>query len=867
MSKPNEHPYRFALYGEAESGKTCIVGILALGETHPGSGTCTRIPLPQSGDGQNEPASSLNPTERDADCLRLGKVWIDAAVEALRAHRPVLATPVSPDERGGGLLPMVDLKFGHERRGEFRVRMVDYSGELVGKVAQHDAAASAAALKTVLAKCDGLLILGEAPTQDNRLASAGLKELSALREAFAGLAESGERWDRTPVAVLVPKWDRLGPIEFDEPAAERPKLEAFLASHPRHNELVKEIRNTMVGQPDAAAQLESCAGLRWGNTAVFACSAFGQATIDSDASGKPCERRADDGRPFGLIEPFVWLADRRDELDVNAIHQWYDRTRRSVEALCCWKWWYVAQEASRTRARLPRKSTAAERVERTRRKALYWMAGTALALAFTVSLITSSVWGGKLRSEFRSIQTDMERPDADVSNLDGLRGRLESLRGTREKLPLAPKKDELAQAIHAIDDRIDGLLWAPIEKAKTLPEKAKHASLYLGKLPNGTHSRDATVLVSENESTNQRQQNADFLARMKDAESRVEDEPGLGTFLKEFDRFPVPELADQDQWAEFHQLRREAEKRRAVMTAQRSWEEFVKQYRDGLVAERWTEAAELLAVRKPRTDEWKSLVGKFPTEVASALRNRTTMTHSYEDASAKLNLAEDSLKLLESSLRPDDPALADQALTGQRTLSSIRLELDKNYDRTLYFKLSKANETVTLADCDTYLKKAPLKGMRKQVEAYKTWLEAMEKPLTLAVSVSVLWDAGYSYGNDNKLEVFLDDVSSLKTTNYFPAAPGKESGALGQIEIKAKTCDAAVKIRGAIIEVDTFVNDDGGQGHATLKLKELIDQKHSGARIPLPTSGGTITNQLVLRIVGGLPPKPEMPTWQSKSSP
>lgn len=195
--------YRFALYGRSGSGKTCMLGAMAAGAIgHPGGMTCELLP------------PNVPPPGPRADSLLKLERWLRDAEQALNKGDVPRPNPPEFDDPQ----PYADFEIGARGRGKFRVRTIDYSGELINTADEAAPDSLASLLKQRLKEFDGFLVVAAAPRSG---AAEGLhEELTRLKEAFASLSDRAERM-QIPVAVVITKWDRVSDVNYTEPKQER----------------------------------------------------------------------------------------------------------------------------------------------------------------------------------------------------------------------------------------------------------------------------------------------------------------------------------------------------------------------------------------------------------------------------------------------------------------------------------------------------------------------------------------------------------------------------------------------------------------------------------------------------------------------
>jgi hypothetical protein len=285
--------YRLAVYGRHSAGKTCTLAAMAMNRmSNPRQLTCTWIPRPPwypEHDG-----ASAKPNDDDpAIGFQLGREWLQQAIHELRSG-------LVPTSNRGQTRP---LRFAYwltsPERGTVCVELTDYSGELIDLDLTHDRMATA--LRRQMQEMDGFLVLAEAPRPQGPPGGMS-EEVQRLVQAFGTLGQEkhkGPRWD-VPVALLVNKWDRRGPLDGRSVDDERSNLIDFLNSQPEppHQVLATAIRNSV--------------GLE--NFEFFPVSAFGESELAPAPDGGQIERpkQATVLKSFGLEDGFVWAVHRAD---------------------------------------------------------------------------------------------------------------------------------------------------------------------------------------------------------------------------------------------------------------------------------------------------------------------------------------------------------------------------------------------------------------------------------------------------------------------------------------------------------------------------------------------------------------------------
>ncbi|MFT5465355.1 MAG: hypothetical protein ACI8UO_000449 [Verrucomicrobiales bacterium] len=296
--------YRFGICGGSSSGKTCILTALGMPRVpHPDDLSATLLPPPRFGD--------LG--------LRHGYRWITEQKRRLADGDVPEQNPII-DQRLA-LRYKITSSGGPDGVGqEHFVELIDYSGELMQ--AESSDAELAEKLRESLAEMDGLLIVAEYPRNRDTVDEKA-KELHSLRGAFAKLREEQRERDNeqvVPMILWVNKWDRSDSAGHGMGAmsAEQDRVRAFLDGKPHP-------------EPAAAGALPPHRTLynellpaTNNHCELFPVSAFGPSRSDTDpTTGNTVEKPVNIEvlQSFGMEDPFIWLIQRRNALDVEELER------------------------------------------------------------------------------------------------------------------------------------------------------------------------------------------------------------------------------------------------------------------------------------------------------------------------------------------------------------------------------------------------------------------------------------------------------------------------------------------------------------------------------------------------------------------
>ncbi len=922
MNHHRSNMYRFVLYGRSGSGKTCVLATMARGATgHPGELSCVRLPIEEPKP-SNDLLQKKTPTEwtqgeRTTIGLHGGKDWIDQAVQALdRGEAPKLNPVPEPDAPPS----IVDFNIGSPHRGEIRVRTIDYSGELINPESVHDPESDSNALQRYLREFDGFLVLGEVPRTDQQ-SNVTEDGLTRLKEAFAALRETQEEAGEAPlkasVAVIFTKWDRRLPANGRLlPDDMRESLRRFLDEQPAHRALVTGIQCALAEQepvadePNHELQLDQW-GLRFGNCAVFPSSAFGNVEVKE---GQECPAR--DGTPFGLLDAFLWLADRRDALDEASLREELAELHPVWDGLP-WRFWRYSTLSKRARlrlARMPKKSAVATRTREVGRRAFFrfW---TALAVWIAASLLVFDLGnGGYSCWQFANQVAIVGNPRTPEERLTEAHTWFEKYRqrGWQNGVLIAPTPEDADKEKRRIDRKIEERYWAPVENAKNLEEEAKAARVYLTKLPNGERAKEATQIIGKRDAERddrewepvekaeessekarqaeiyldnfpegQREEKArTIIARWRDqqktehnkrwlAVQEAATEGALRSGSMDQVRqdlqggFPHPELVSLEMERRRGELDTKVQKELDRILLDKDWQEFVSTYHETLKKFDFGSCASLLTGRQPQDPHWGELVKAFPKEVQKALEKRVEVyieDHRFRNAKDEIEEGEKALKELEDFLRPTSPELADHIQGGIQELQPMLVNVAARWDQHLYDQFRSRR---TLETAQRYLDTGPQKTMEQHVRGYQQYLHAIQQPLNLTLSVKIYWHKDYDAwvnSHRHELRVTLDDVTNLNQNNL-QSVPGEVSGIVGQITREAELRDK-VRVIGSISRAGKVYGQyQEFAGSRILSFEDLRSEQSIQLK---GNKGAPYHHEMRLQIASGVDQEPRLPLWEQR---
>jgi len=302
--KNNRKFYRLAVYGLSASGKTCMLTALAMPRySHPLGYTCTWQPIDVESADYGKIKQLLADSHGEMKDEQIKQLLADSNDEMGKAKQ-ILSEGQLPEAtaiREGHFI--FKYEFTGQTHQTFHVELTDYSGELNSpKVAHGDLAKN---LRQKLSQMDGILVLAEASSTSSEQKNL-YQELSDLQQTFSLLrveTQTGAALDM-PVALLINKWDRYSEIDYAHPEKEQQKLEKLVnAPQSPHRTVYNDLKSSITE----------------GNFQIFPVSALGPNEFVQLENGERVERpkQINPLNTFGLEDPFIWLVQRHNAIDLR----------------------------------------------------------------------------------------------------------------------------------------------------------------------------------------------------------------------------------------------------------------------------------------------------------------------------------------------------------------------------------------------------------------------------------------------------------------------------------------------------------------------------------------------------------------------
>jgi hypothetical protein len=817
MSRPKPKTYRLALYGRAGSGKTCILAALAMPRPpHPRSSTCARI-YPDSTSGRARYAAQSG-----------GHDWLEAAISQLSKGDTPKPNPI---EHPTGRV----LRYGFTAAEvpEFRVELFDYAGELVDPLKHKDPKDLAAVLLNHLETIDGLLILIEAP-RGERYDPDQIRDILLMAEGFAEL-----KTDRAvPVALLVTKWDRRARLEDATPKAEDERLAALLDSGavPALTRLRDTIRNA-VGET---------------NTRAFPVSAFG-GHEQRDGQDYP---RAGTLHAFGLEDPFVWIAARRDALDLKILEREVG-SLKGIGLLSPRSWLRVVwNRQGDLRDRYRDESPGRSAVLRLLHRRQWLIAGLVLALI----LLVGFSWAvGEAIKDARDDSTARlaERPAATDQEIEEAIAWLERY---SQSAPiwhaiyshLVLTRADARAKIREYQDRFERQLWNIVLNLE--PDKQKQvgpAEAYLREFPKGLHETEAKTILTEAEALLARRENDRALERVEQEVKALlpgADIELLKQVLAKAEALPPrPEWETDDQQKRRRALASEVGDQLRELTSLIDWKQFLKVYEDHMDKGRLKEAAQLLVPRQPEDDNLQALRVQFMADAPKLIRRKVD-----ELTNGDIRWA-DAYALLDGY---DRWPVEVQSHELKEAVGAARKTVAERQDKWLYDEVVKKKQEKQVAD---YLNDAPIRSMASEVGRYREYLAQRRGKRKLRLILDRIEWAEKCWNNSyNIVTVRVNGRKAIEktgvTSRYLTS-----TGGFDPYDFEGAP-DDRVKIEIKIIN-DDYAIGGGDHVHGEAVSEERIEGLAQGRTLQLRFDHDV--NQAVF-VVSGLPAEPPLTPWRPR---
>lgn len=887
-----KEPYRFALVGSTASGKTCILAQLAYGtDCDPRFSThiSSLDERPLSVD--EERLKDSDPEVRRRKNYQSGKEQINAAREAIQAGRCPAPTPPQEEAR-----MMVDFVMGDEERGEFYIRTEDYSGEKISiaNEALSDPNSSTYQLSERLSGYDGLIFIVETflPGESQEQTREVVDNLSTF---FTEIRKKNKVDTlNLPVALVFSKWDKYSEIDCANPQAEDAKFAEY-RQQPEirfYDNLYKSMRNMTVEQSDSE-QSE--------NYRVFPVSAFGRAHFQNGVYLPEVGAEA-----YGIVAPFLWLANRRDELDMAQIRG--DAEKIPHVATCYIPCRNKNKETRRikTRAeflqnRVSRKNAPFQtELREIEKKAGRFMRHMWYACVVKCFLIIAAIYYGWVTKWYYQYKHDVNRPSTDIAELS----RIEGIAAWRaEHLSFLPNISHLSRnLLEQIATEKEARYWAPVEKAVSgSRDQYEKAREYVAQFPGGAHRKDAETIVA----TYVKQLDDDYWEPIAKAWAKDDMETACPLTLEYLRRIEAGEIKgehrveaemiieyypiwlDNKAWEPVQQATLDG---KPVAAQARLAEEYIdflnkNRHRD-LPRAHELEANQIIVESKKAKDWadalagylasstilessqraaalldyeaglWEPVIKKYPEKLNGILQ---TQKGAKQDQIKQCDHAIQTLETLENSVRERSAQTAEGLLNAQVGVRKYRKTLVDQLDRELYDELrSYGSKDRCVKYLDT-MEKYGGGAMEAEVRRLAEYFDSLKVSARFKGTASVTW--GNKITN-HTADLTLNVGSDAKTTKV-----DRNDGKTEQLDNFEFTAipEKSVTVRVVVISKrNTSIWGMGWDNDVELHSGTKTVSMKAWSEGPVTIDIGKDSKVTLNKLTSGFPLKPQLPEWSGK---
>lgn len=836
--------YRLGIYGTRASGKTCILAAMALPRTpHPSGYECAYI----------EPRT-INPRTGNSanklDSFQEGFVWLNEQSRRLYNGQVPKQNPSTN----------VDLRFlfdiSSRSGGRRRVELIDYSGELLGATASE----LASKMREHMNSCDGLLVLAEVPIEKHVAALAN--ELAVLKSAFTSLMEGRtdhirQQW---PVAVLLNKWDRRGDFSAEEYLERNELVRSYLEAKPipANKGVIDQLANT-VGEE---------------NTRCFPVSAYGH--------GRIVEVGEDVGKEAavllngmldskGLLEPFLWVMDRADELaaqkraDIRYALRWWapwdlvggttlhndSVSLGTAQKLNAWKCYQSMDSFFGNTSR----TVAREDVRKTRNHIFSTLVGQAVVgcmylVAMVIGLFQFYQFAEAIRYAPWAYVV-INKSDAEENERRQAENWLTSYASSPVlSYVLSPYSKKYAEEMadsakrNRQEEYKNGMEHLELLVRKTAADN------YLNNFPDGLYIVTARNIQKEFSLFEDRRRIDGELNRIDQLSNN--DKSNLEMLKNELLVIDPKNNSTEEQLSNAKSLLKKIETLRDLQEIRKVMKEIfdhLDKYEYEQASDKFYKNAKIALLDANRKANLIQQISDTTIKNVKISVNELMDTKSWD-------------KAREISKAPFN-SIQFKDLVQERLRENIDLllkRIDEEEDKFLY-DLIKFKRLGALNDCQNYIKNAPIGEMKKNVAAYVVWINQMQGPIPMTLQIqSIDWHPRHwarigRYNNVIKAVVNggPNGVFNVGPNDY---TPGKSSVNVGQVQFNA--------LNNAPVNVDIEIFSEWSLGSDTSgAIPGRIGA--NGKALALDPVTYNNANKVNFILVRNPPGEPNLPQWKGNA--
>jgi GTPase SAR1 family protein len=839
VSSPAKRLYRFALFGLSGSGKTCYLTALGTDcRSTREAATCTALP----------------PLDTDSVAIKHGWLALSENITALKKRTLPKATPPSND------VPQYRFSYSDAQIGKLNFEILDYAGELLRLDSLVSGDELAKSIRAKMRDLDGFIVLAVTPPKgatDSEIPN----ELNALVQAFNQDKTASKNERKTPIALVLTKWDRQSAIPENSEQGERENFAIFLKNNPSFGNVQNDLRN------DVGAD----------NFCTFPLSALGHC----DSTDIPLE--VNPLQSYGVPFPFGWLARRINEMDAQRAKELIEKLPALYYPAIPFKSMpetdilHIARtirnrtEDLRKRAAQdlqkgktshekiisPEISAAVASIPQISKRKFLRILTSGLEYLATAMLIGILAWGFCDNSRFKEIQTQASAPDTAPSILLDSREWLEHYVNSsffsprtlfRSSLIVSyTKANDLLEDIRTRTEEVDykRIIDTTIDR-KTIELAEEFVSRY----PNSKHRAGVIKRIDSANRAIATMKNVSALTQLENLAKNAHSIEALNAVINEAEKqnfFPEVKYSDTVE-PERLRILNDAHSRRAALVAAAEWDKFEKIVREKFNEEKFAPAINSLSERELKNSKWK----EFAEEILSATLQKIKTKKDNVEFQNKFKFSDvrDAAKKLANS-EIDTEALVRELHLFERFAHAQK-------DKSLY-EVVRNDRTVD--SCIAYLENGT-GAMNSYVERYKNYLNELNGQLEISVRAEIEWREG-CHGFSGKLW-----TNNRNEVNIHVGAEKVYNGEIQTIEdggrsfvktfsIKGNLSDSK-KIECKIIFLNWITRNNNGEGGQDVTIGSL----RRGVTIDLPADG--FANRLHLSYAGGLPDEPPLPEWEGQ---
>jgi hypothetical protein len=834
--------YRFAVYGRAASGKTCILAALAMKcIAHPSKYTSTWILEPVGIERPKGEPETWDVREK-ASAFHLGRLWLEKAIERLsKGELP----PPNPN-RAEPLRYLYHFTTPDHRT--YPIELIDYSGELLDPAITNDDMAQR--LREHISTMDGILVLAEVPHLKDDNTYSLTNELHKLEQAFAILKNESERGPtlEIPLALLINKWDRRSKLRYTTPEDEYQELLHFLESKPEppHKALVVALQYSVMPE----------------NFKVFPVSAFGEHEISHTAENSLIERpkHISPMRPFGLEDGFIWAAQRRDIIDMANFERAV--TRKSslgfVKSATIIPLLPLLKLGKDLINHFPKKSAERKKARDLLKQLILLMLTNFIYLSV---ILCSCFYVGEVTYDsfrYRSVLATKSDPQTSSEQLKNDENWLSAYyKAPLYRHPISRsfvlKRNEAIQTLQEFRERREEMLWQPVEQSTDNLVRVELARKYLSHFgENGKYRDIAYRIVIEAEQSHKYLKNQIHVSTIATTFESIllkgtQNENELNKLYDTLSEVPYPQsLTDELYEQQSKLLSRISHEilKLAETQGKEKWLVIREKYLDALRFGDVSGAVDYLGKMQAQTvavEETAKLREDFKKRAVSVLKNginEKTKNKLWQQARDMVQKAQDNKQFIALLNAPQ-----------LKQLQRFHGDIDSAEDKNLYSLVVKYK---TPEHVTQYLKYAPLKKMERVVNRYQQHLNRLANPLDLKLELeSISWGGGCSQSD---LVVTYNGKTIIEKTDFKPPAQGRSTN-VGSTKFRAKLNDIA-KIHARVSCESWWSGKKTGEASW-----EGVVAKLKGLRLSLEREGSD--KSYITFTLSGLPEEPLLPAWGS----